>query len=95
MGNGVQKNFEKGLDLLQKSAAQDYAHAQRNMGMIYYRGEDVKQDLAQAEEWFSLACDNGDAVSCELHEALIMTSDATIAALEASKQAESEATFDE
>ena len=57
------------------------------MGMIYYRGEDVKQDLAQAEEWFSLACDNGDSVSCRLYETLIMTSDATIAALEAATQA--------
>lgn len=34
--------------------------AQYDLGAMYYRGEEVPQDFAQALKWFRLAAEQGD-----------------------------------
>jgi len=68
------ENFEAGVILLQnrnkKSIAQSIAYfkqaakkskeASYNLGVIYYKGEDVKRDLAEALIWWGRASNQGD-----------------------------------
>jgi hypothetical protein len=37
------------------------ARAQSLLGLLYYRGQGVAQDYAEAAKWFRLAADQGDA----------------------------------
>jgi TPR repeat protein len=37
--------------------------AQYNLGLLYYQGEGVPQDLAEAARWYRRAADRGDALS--------------------------------
>jgi hypothetical protein len=43
------------------AAAQGYAEAQYNMGVMYRDGEGVSQDYAEAAKWFRKAAEQGDA----------------------------------
>ncbi|MCN7433990.1 sel1 repeat family protein, partial [Escherichia coli] len=42
-------------DWYEKAAEQNFANAQFNLGMLYYKGEGVKQNFRQAREWFEKA----------------------------------------
>ena len=58
-GLGVQKNIAKALKLWVQSAQKDYAPAQTNLGLIYFTGNIVRKDYAQAEYWLLKALWNG------------------------------------
>ena len=51
---------EKMLHWLQASADQGYPLAQTSLGVLYYTGEHVPQDLEIAHAWFVKAADHGD-----------------------------------
>ena len=53
-----------------QAAKQGYAPAQYNLGLMYYKGEGVRQDLALAQEWFGKACQNGDQDGCDIYQRL-------------------------
>ena len=42
-----------------KAAEQGYAQAQFNLGLMYGRGEGVRQDYAEAVNWFRKAARQG------------------------------------
>ena len=43
------------------AAEQGEAIAQFDLGLIYYKGDEVPQDYAEAAHWFRLAADQGYA----------------------------------
>jgi len=49
------------LQALQTQAAQGFAPAQNNLGMLYYNGGSVPMDYTKAREWFEKAAAQGDA----------------------------------
>ena len=51
------------LHWLHESARHGYPAAQTSLGVLYYTGEHVPQDLAMAHAWFVQAADQGDAES--------------------------------
>lgn len=52
------------MTLFKQAAAQDHAFSQRNIGIMYMKGQGVKQDRAQAKAWLDKACGNGDLQAC-------------------------------
>ncbi|HFB4394351.1 TPA: tetratricopeptide repeat protein [Neisseria gonorrhoeae] len=48
-----------------QAAEQGNAAAQFNLGLMYYDGRGVRQDLALAQQWLGKACQNGDQNSCD------------------------------
>ncbi|GHT32760.1 hypothetical protein AGMMS49592_0010 [Endomicrobiia bacterium] len=42
-----------------KKAEQGFAEAQYNLGVMYYKGEGVKQDYKEAIKWFKKAAEQG------------------------------------
>lgn len=63
VGEGVEQDYTKALDLFTKSAAQGNRDAQFALGLMYYNGEGLKQDYTKAFEWFikSAEQENSDA----------------------------------
>lgn len=53
-----------------QAAAQGFAQAQFNFGIMYYKGHGVRQDLALAQEWLGKACQNGYQDSCDNYQRL-------------------------
>jgi TPR repeat protein len=51
----------KDLQTLQTQAAQGFAEAQTNLGLLYYNGQGVPRDYTKAREWFEKAAAQGDA----------------------------------
>ena len=47
------------FESMKKAAEQGDAAAQFNLGQIYYSGEEVAQDYAEAMRWYRLAGDQG------------------------------------
>ena len=60
-GRGVDKNYQKALEYLNKSADQGNVDAQVNLGDIYYKLNEVDQDYEKALQWYKKAADQGDA----------------------------------
>jgi TPR repeat protein len=48
------------LTSLRRLAAHGNIDAQKNLGFLYYCGQDVPQDYAQAAHWYRKAADEGD-----------------------------------
>ena len=59
-GDGVQKDFNRAMQLIVKSAQQGYAPAQYQMGIVYLIGKEVKKDLTQAVKWLDKAARQDD-----------------------------------
>jgi TPR repeat protein len=49
------------LETLTSQAQQGDAHAQFDLGVLYYRGQGVPQDYGQAAQWYRKAAQQGDA----------------------------------
>ena len=58
-------SFKPGVDVAaaKKAAESGNALAQTNLGLMYYNGQGVPQDYAEAMKWFRLAADQGDATA--------------------------------
>src|SRR5690625_7723384 len=54
-GDGVQQDYAKAAEWLEKAAAQDHAGAQFLVGGLDCRGEGVRQDYAKGAEWVERA----------------------------------------
>ena len=55
------KDFATALKLWQSLAEQGDANSQYNLGLMYSRGEGVKQDDVEAAKWFRKAAEQGEA----------------------------------
>ncbi|MBI4384324.1 MAG: sel1 repeat family protein [Nitrospinae bacterium] len=54
-GQGVTRNFKKGMEWLQRSAKGGFPLAQFCLGSIYFNGRGVQRDDTEAVEWFKKA----------------------------------------
>lgn len=59
MGIGVDKDLAKAFAWYQKSANQDYAKAQYNLGIFYALAKSVDKDIEQSKYWIRKANENG------------------------------------
>lgn len=62
-GEGVKKNLEEGVKLVEKAAKQKHLRAQHVMGSLYEDGVGAKKDLAKAAEWYRTSAELGFALS--------------------------------
>lgn len=69
-GEGVSQDTKKAFEWYQKSAAQNNAQAQFNLGLHYYNGWRVTKNLTVAAKWYSLAADQGYTMA--LHNLAMM-----------------------
>jgi len=60
-GDGIEQDYTEALKWFKKAATQEYAPAQKAVGVMYCDGLD--QDYAEAVKWFQQAADNGDVSS--------------------------------
>jgi len=58
-GRGVEKNVQKGVDLITKSAEAHNIVAMYSLGYIYYFGKDVTENYATAAKWFLKSAEQG------------------------------------
>ena len=56
-------DFATALQLIRPLAEHGSADAQYNLGIMYFTGQGVPKDSAEAAKWFRLAADQGDAAS--------------------------------
>jgi len=54
-------NYTEALELLRPLADQGNTDAQYNLGVMYAEGKGVKQDHREAEKWYLLAAEQGNA----------------------------------
>lgn len=59
-GNGVEKDFDKGLSLLNKAADDGCVPAMFELARRYRRGDGVKQEGSKVVKWYKKAVDAGD-----------------------------------
>lgn len=62
-GNGVKKDYQKGMEWLLKAAQQNDATAQSKIGIMYHNGIGVKKDLKSCVEWNEKAIKNGSCAA--------------------------------
>ena len=65
-GQGIDKDADKGVELLEKAAKLGYVDANVTLGNLFYNGKEVPQNLVKAEAWYKKACDLGDANACKM-----------------------------
>jgi TPR repeat protein len=53
--------YEQAFPVCRKAAEQGYAKAQNNLGLMYYSGQGVQQDYAEAIKWYRKAIEQGYA----------------------------------
>jgi len=58
--NKSKEEVNKGIDILIKSASQDYVDAQRELGSLYDEGKLIKRNVKQSEYWYFKAAENGN-----------------------------------
>ncbi len=59
-GRGAPQNLNTAAEWLLLAAKQNHAKAQTMLGIVYFKGEGVKQDAVEALKWFLIAYGNGD-----------------------------------
>ena len=57
-------DYQKAVELLKKACDSGEALGCSNLGVLYNKGQGVKQDYQKAVELLKKACDSGDAVGC-------------------------------
>jgi TPR repeat protein len=71
-GQGVERNPPRAIDLLERSAAQDYVPAMYLLGMVYAEGAGVPNDPGAGETWLRRAAIRGHAsAACALARLLL------------------------
>ena len=61
IGLGVGVDYVETLKWYRLAAAQGFADAQYNLGLMYSKGQGVVQDDVHAHMWLNLAAEKGDA----------------------------------
>ncbi len=61
--NGVNKNYVKAVRLYNKAAAQGYAKAERDLGILYAKGLGVQLNFHKAIYWTKKAAEQGDEIA--------------------------------
>lgn len=71
-GEGVVQNEREAAMWYRKSAAQNFAIAQRNLGIMYALGRGVEKNESEALRWFAAAVQHGLASAMVNEAALYM-----------------------
>ena len=58
-GKGLKQNYKKAIELYSFATNQENAFAQLNLGLMYSKGQEVKQDYSKAKILFKKSCDKG------------------------------------
>ena len=58
---GILQDYAKARQWYEKAAAQGYAEAQYNLGVMYNNGKGVRQDYVKARKWYEKAAAQGVA----------------------------------
>lgn len=61
---------DSSIESLKEKAMQDDANAQYKLGLLYLKGQEVRQDLKNSLNWFDKACNNGYQKACEMYREL-------------------------
>lgn len=69
-GSGVEQNIHKAIELYEIAAQQHIAAAEWSLGLIYFNGELINQDLELAKYWLTKADNNGWPQAQELLDVL-------------------------
>ena len=64
---GVRLDYEEAVKWVRKAAEQGHAHAQNNLGWMYYEGQPVP-DYVLAHMWFDVAATQGDETAIEARD---------------------------
>ena len=64
-GKGVEKDFDKAIDLFETSAEKGIAVAQYMMGWCCEHGQGARENYYDAIEWYKLAADQGNGEAIE------------------------------
>lgn len=56
-------DIDEAIQYFRKAAELGYSIAQKELGLLYKNGEDVKQDYSEAVKWFCMAAEQGDATA--------------------------------
>jgi hypothetical protein len=62
------QEYAKTLKILKELAYNDFAQAQRELGIIYFLGDIVKKDIQKAKNYLMKAAENGDKASQKIIE---------------------------
>lgn len=62
-GDGVDTDFVRARQLLERAAARGNAEAMRHLGALYAGGYGVARNLAETQRWWTMAAGKGDAVA--------------------------------
>jgi uncharacterized protein len=68
---------DTGMDATKRAADQGDVSAQHGLGLAYFSGQGVPQDLVEAVKWFRKAAENGYAASQYMLGVTFMVSDET------------------
>lgn len=52
---GIEKNIPEAIELYKRASALGHRSANHNLGLIYYKGEDVAQNYNEAAKWLAIA----------------------------------------
>jgi TPR repeat protein len=63
-------NYKEAAKWFKKAADQGHASAQNNLGVMYVKGQGVRQDKSKAKMLFGQACDNGFQKGCDYYRIL-------------------------
>jgi TPR repeat protein len=59
MGNGVDANTQRAIELFRKAAFAGNPNAAINLGFVYQHGRGVAPDMKQAQRWYTMAMQHG------------------------------------
>lgn len=60
----LRQSYTEAFKWFRKSADQGNIYALQSIGLAYMDGKGVRQSYSKAKEYFGLACDKGDDLSC-------------------------------
>ena len=66
------QDFDLAFKVFYQDALEGHGTAQFNVGVLYYRGEGVEQDLVKAFGWIELSTQKGDQQNIQAQEVLIL-----------------------
>jgi hypothetical protein len=64
-GDGTVQDYKKAFHWYKKSAEQNDAFAQNNLGLMYINGEGTVKNYVRAHMWWNIAAANGDTSAQE------------------------------
>ena len=66
LGKGIDKDVQKGLEILNKNVEKENSKAMLIMSALYIQGAEIEKDYSKALNLGLKACDKGEALACRL-----------------------------